>query len=163
MSGTVRRQRPKFAMLPESLLRAEVGDRAVRLYAVLDRYANKDEDKAWPARETLAEWLHCSTDSVDRAVRDLESAGYLRVERRGGERQSNNYYLLERPKRRDSRTAATTDGRKGATVDGRKSAGLVAAGLRPERKKENETCGQCANGWIETPDGVVRCDCLEAA
>ena len=74
----------RFSIVPEWILDANVSDRAVRLYAVLARYADT-EHTCFPARATLAERLRCSTSSVDRAINELVDADIITVKRRGGE------------------------------------------------------------------------------
>jgi hypothetical protein len=89
-----------FAIVPEWLLVADVSDRAVRLYAVLARYADQ-AGECWPMRRTLADRLGCSVDSVDRAVRELKKAGAVRVEPRrtaGGDQTSNTYTVVRLPR-----------------------------------------------------------------
>jgi hypothetical protein len=54
----------RFAMVPEWLIYSGVSHGAVRLYAVLDRHANR-ENVAWPSRATLGRLMGCSTDTVD--------------------------------------------------------------------------------------------------
>lgn len=131
-SGSVRRQRPPFAMVPEALLDAGLSARAVQLYALLDRYAGPNE-KAWPSRATMADRLSCSIDSVDRAVKELEENGWLSVERRvkrpGQTNEPNLYTLLERP-RTPGRTVAASPSRVGADS--------LAAPVRPERESMND-------------------------
>lgn len=66
-----------FTCLPESLIRnLAVSDRAVRLWALLDRYAKGDEFVSL-TRETLAADLGCSLDSIDRALAELVRFGWL--------------------------------------------------------------------------------------
>lgn len=70
-----------FAVLPESVLYADVSDRAVRLYATLQRFVGLPKG-AIPGRKRLARLLRCSIASLDRATRELESARFLKVEHR---------------------------------------------------------------------------------
>lgn len=70
----------RFSIVPEWLLFSDLSDRAVRLYAVLLRYGNTSGARM-PGRATLSRRLGCSTDSVDRAVKQLELAGALEVHR----------------------------------------------------------------------------------
>ncbi len=82
-----------FAMVPEWILDAALSDCAVRLYAVLLRYGQSSGARM-PARSTLAGRLHKrSTDTVDRAMRELVAAGAVQVEPRfaGRERLTNLY------------------------------------------------------------------------
>lgn len=84
-----------FAVVPEWLLLSGVSDRAVRLFAVLARHANRDNE-CWPARATLAAALRTSVASVDRAVTELRSAGAVLTELRrdaAGDLTSSLYLL----------------------------------------------------------------------
>ena len=71
----------RFAMVPEWLIYSGVSHGAVRLYAVLDRHANR-ENVAWPSRATLGRLMGCSTDSVDRYITELRDVKALTVRRR---------------------------------------------------------------------------------
>ncbi len=82
-------------MVPEWLLDTDVGDCAVRLYAVLLRYGNATGART-PSRATLAARLHKkSVDTVDRALADLVRFGAVQVENRfaGGQRLTNRYRI----------------------------------------------------------------------
>lgn len=84
-----------FATVPEWLLDADVSDRAVRLFAILSRHADR-EGKAFPGRRYLAQRLKCSTASVDRAAAELVDAEALAVRanwRADGGQTSNLYWL----------------------------------------------------------------------
>lgn len=70
-----------FAILPEWIIDAEISDRAVRLYAVLRRFAN-GELKARPSRSKLAIRLRTSLSSIDRALRELQVIGAITVRHR---------------------------------------------------------------------------------
>ncbi len=86
-----------FSVVPEWVIDLEVSDRAVRLYAVLGRYADDAKHEGWPSRSTLAKRLGCSVDSVDRAKDELVAAGALEVEHRtkdNGEPTSNLYRII---------------------------------------------------------------------
>lgn len=72
----------RFAIIDEWILDLDISDRAIRLYAVLARYADKDTHKAFPSRKTLAKRLRCSPASVDRASQELVEAGLLAKEHR---------------------------------------------------------------------------------
>jgi hypothetical protein len=81
MEQSIRLER-RFAIIDEWLLDLNISDRAVRLYAVLARYADNDTHKAYPSRDTLAERLRCSTKSVDRAAQELLDAGAMTKQHR---------------------------------------------------------------------------------
>jgi DNA-binding transcriptional regulator YhcF (GntR family) len=72
----------RFAIIDEWVLDLDISDRALRLYAILMRYADKDTHKAFPSRKTLAERLKCSPASVDRASMELVEAALMSKEQR---------------------------------------------------------------------------------
>lgn len=76
MTHSIRLDR-RFAIIDEWLLDLPVSDRAIRLYAVLARYADNETHKAYPSRATLAERLNCSLASVDRASTELVRHGAM--------------------------------------------------------------------------------------
>jgi hypothetical protein len=81
MEQSIRLER-RFAIIDEWLLDLDISDRAVRLYAVLARYADSETHKAYPSRGTLAERLKCSKASVDRAAQELVDAGAMKKKQR---------------------------------------------------------------------------------
>lgn len=88
-----------FAIIPEFVLYADVSPNAVRLYAILNRFAN-GAGRAWPSRTTLAELMRVSKATVDRAKDELVGIGALTVEHRtnpAGDPSSNLYTLFIRP------------------------------------------------------------------
>lgn len=128
----------RFAILPEWVLDADVSDRAVRLYAVLDRFAGESR-RAWPSRETLARRLNCSRESVDRAVRELRSLEAIEVQNRrldDGQPTSNLYVLRRAPS-----SPMTTVVVSGDEQGGRDSDEQVAAPMTTERESLNESHG----------------------
>lgn len=129
----------RFGRVPEELLYSDASDRACRLHAVLTRWSDI-KPGVHPSREELADLLRCSVDSLDRAIKDLEDRGFLKVVRRfatGNKAQLPNDYVLEggaaRVRRGEGRKAAATvtsgngepagqGGRTGAQGGGRKAA-----------------------------------------
>lgn len=88
-----------FAILPEWVLHADISSNAVRLWAILNRYANSN-GHAWPSRKTIATAMRCSTATVDRAREELVAIGALTVIQRttdAGDPTSNLYVLHTRP------------------------------------------------------------------
>lgn len=88
-----------FAIVPEFVLYAPISSNAVRLFAVLHRYANTNL-KAWPSRKTLADAMGVSTATIDRAKDELVEIGALLVENRIsdlGDPTSNLYTLRMAP------------------------------------------------------------------
>ena len=103
----------KFSIIPEWVLDSGCSDKAIRLYAVLARYADNDRLTADPGRGTLAKRMGCHRATVDRAVEELEALGAITKTRRveGGKYQSSLYTIRRTdPSRTDapSRTHATT-------------------------------------------------------
>lgn len=130
-----------FAIVPEWVLDAEISDRAVRLYAILSRYADSD-GWAWPSRKTLAIRLGRSVDALDRAVRELVDAHMLTVVARfddAGDRTSNGYTLVRMDpavERLGSRTDAATGSRSDAATGSRRSAALTRASVNESQLNE---------------------------
>ncbi len=88
----------RFAMIPHWLILSDVSDGALRLYAALMKYADSTTRQAFPSRATIANDMHKSVKSVDRYLRELESLGAVRVQRRKRvgslENQSSVYTLV---------------------------------------------------------------------
>lgn len=87
----------RFATVPLWVLDAEVSDRAVRLYGVVQSFVNGRSGDAFPGRRLLASRLHCSTDSVDRAAKELRDIGALVIEPKyddAGRQMTNTYRII---------------------------------------------------------------------
>lgn len=121
----------RFAIVPEWVLFADISAQAIRLYAVLARYADQS-NRANPSRRAIAERMRCSRDTVDRALRELQTIGAVQVVPQiseHGDRTSNLYVLAVRPPSRTDaptppqecgdggRTDAATGGRTDAAVN----------------------------------------------
>ena len=85
-----------FAIIPEYVIYAPISSNAVRLYAILNRFANS-QGRAWPSRKTLADLMQCSTATIDRAKDELVEIDALTVEHRTGPAgdPSSNLYTLK--------------------------------------------------------------------
>lgn len=87
-----------FAMVPEWVLYSDLSAQAIRVYAVLNRYANDKTGHAFPSRRTLAERARCSPATLDRGLRELEGFGAIEVAARRDpkreDRQTSNDYLV---------------------------------------------------------------------
>ncbi|CAB4142474.1 Helix-turn-helix domain containing protein [uncultured Caudovirales phage] len=84
-----------FAIVPEWVVHADISANAVRLYAILNRFANS-RGHAWPSRKTIADLMRVSVATVDRAKDELVELGALTVEARttpSGDPSSNLYIL----------------------------------------------------------------------
>jgi len=84
-----------FSMIPEWVLDAEISAKSVRLYCVLQRYANS-HGVCFPSRATLAERCKCSLRTVDQAVDELQAIGALMVKKVRSDRGdwANNEYTV---------------------------------------------------------------------
>jgi hypothetical protein len=71
----------QWASVPDGLIRSGASSRAIVVYALLMRYANKDRT-AWPRQSTLARELECSRATVERAVKELRESGWVTATRR---------------------------------------------------------------------------------
>lgn len=88
-----------FAVVPEWVIdHPEISDGAVRLYAVLRRYADKG-GRAWPSMGTLSDRLHKSERQVRRHMRELEEVGAVRVHPHytDGQQGANLYIVVSTP------------------------------------------------------------------
>ena len=111
----------KFAQVPHWVLELPLSDKAVRLYAILSKYADNADGTSYPGRGTLAKLMHCHRSSVDRAVEELIAAGCITKKVRYKEgRYTSSLYTVRRipPRSMDegSRTHATTPSRADATT-----------------------------------------------
>jgi len=90
-----------YAVIPEWVLDSDVSAQAIRLYAVLRRYADQRTGHAHPSRRTLADRLQVAdVKVVDRALADLTRIGAVTVYPRtddAGDRSSNGYVLHRAP------------------------------------------------------------------
>ena len=148
----------RFAIVPEWLLDADIGDSAVRLYAVLLRYGSSSGARM-PSRATLAKRLRKrSSDSVDRAMKELVGIGAVRVEHRydGPQRLTNAYHVrTSRPRPTNPPRPTGTGSRKSAATPpraprgGRGNAGRVAANIEDDREQFTEsTSSSCKDAPV---------------
>lgn len=87
----------KFSIIPDWLLAAEVSDRAIRVYAVLARYADNNSHEAFPRRALIAQGAKCSPRSVDRAIDELVAVKAVSKRARKDDKgQQSNVYKLHR-------------------------------------------------------------------
>jgi hypothetical protein len=169
----------RFSIVPEWVLDAAISDAAVRLYAVLLRFGQTSGARM-PARSTLARRMHKkSTDTVDRAMRELVELGAVVVQHRfdGGQRLTNKYLVrTSRPRDHGSgggRTNAATPmaaaTRATQGEGGRTDAATVAAPMRhnpefftesstppPPTPVESDTAdAEAPRSWAEEADRLI--------
>ena len=91
-----------FAVIPESVLYADISHAAVRVYGVLRRHADKNDGTCHPGRKRIAEFAHMSPSHVDRAIQELVGIGAVEVMHRPDPKNpkrslTNRYRLLTPP------------------------------------------------------------------
>jgi len=87
----------RFSIVPEWVIDADISDRAVRVYAILARYADSETLQAFPSRETLAKRARCHWRSIDRAIDELVKLGAVtKTHRKNGDAYQSNIYTLRR-------------------------------------------------------------------
>lgn len=133
-----------FAMIPEWILYSDISPNAIRLYCILNRYGGKDGVVA-PSRQELAKKMNASTDTIDRAKKELVKIQALTIHRRSVEGtnvlDTNEYVVWFNPpgsrKNAGSRTEADRGTRRNAHRGTRKVAEKVAANLRQKDFREH--------------------------
>ena len=87
-----------FSIVPEWVIDAPISAQAVRVYAVLCRYADKDDGTCFPSIRTLAERIHVSESTIKRAIKELKVIGAIKSQKRfdkaTGEQTSNLYTVM---------------------------------------------------------------------
>lgn len=132
-----------FALVPEWLLDAAVSAQAIRLYAVLSRYADRD-GQAYPSRKLLAERLQVKDKgTVDRALKELVDVRAVTVRARqddAGDQTSNAYTVHRTPpagvaaRIQPPRRARAATGSDASSDGGRTNPATVAAQIQHERE-----------------------------
>lgn len=110
-----------YALVPLWLIES-VSASALRLFSYLAAAHADKRGKAYPSRKTMARALHVSTDTVDRALKELAAADALTWEHRpspDGDWTSSLYTLrFVRPGSRiDAPTPSRTDAATGSRTD----------------------------------------------
>jgi hypothetical protein len=165
----------RFAIVPEWVIDADLSDAAFRLYAVLLRYGQSSGARM-PSRAVLAARLKKrSTDTVDRALKELVAVGAVVVERRrrGRENLTNRYFVMSTPPSARSeeagvggRSGAATSsggagGRRAAGRGGRTDAASPAASVRPDpgvtTQKNTPPTSPAGVPGVDVEELVARC------
>ena len=96
----------KFSIIPEWIVVSPLSHKAVRVYAVLARYADSKTLQAWPSRATIANQSGCSIRTVDAAIDELVSYGAVEKERRVENNQyTSSMYVIRRAPRGGAKIA----------------------------------------------------------
>jgi hypothetical protein len=112
----------------------------IAVAAALAQHFNVQHGAAWPAERTISEWTRLDRRNVQRAIAELEAAGFLAVLERGGPRRSTRYALVMDAIQRPQRTPKSVlSGRRGASsedaVERPEKKGSEAKLKRPERPR----------------------------
>ncbi len=114
----------KWFWLPKSILERGLSRRAINTYVALAYYSNGRTQKAFPSQRTLAKRLGASRETVHRAIKELETAGFVSKGYRRG--NSCNYKLLDPTQ---SAVATTSVGALAATGGTVPASGAVKSGV----------------------------------
>jgi len=129
-----------FAATPTALLgRDDVTRTAVVVYGVISTYRNRRTGACFPKRETLAERLGVSVRTITRAVRQLQSAGFLKTRKL----PLSNDYELTTP---DQWQAAGTD-------EERLDKNVQSAGTKMS-SLPGQKCPKAADASLYEPDVI---------
>ena len=94
----VRHEHPEggFAQIPNGLIcNGSISTTAKAVYMAIASFAYGMQDKSYPGQATLQAYTGASESTVRRAISELQSSGWLRVQRRGLNR-TNIYWLTDR-------------------------------------------------------------------
>jgi hypothetical protein len=149
-----------FTIIPEWIIDAQISHGAVRLYALLGRYADYNTGRAFPSRKLLASRLRVSTHTVDRMIVELVNVSAVEVLKRyESGRWLSNVYIVKRlnPSRivAGSRISGTTPSPIGGTTPSPTNAELTRTTKEQEpTERERETqlrsdhVSQVFNLWL---------------
>lgn len=149
-----------FCIIPEWVLYAEVSATAVRVYGVLNRYANDKTNKCHPARSTIAEKCRISEKSVDRAIKELKKIKALKVKSRKssqGDYTSNEYTLFSISPAYAQWTPVSPGGDKNDTTGGDTGVQQTKASINQSQEPSSvptkvETAKSIASEWWDALD-----------
>jgi len=162
-----------YAIVPEWVIDLPISAQAVRLYAVLNRYADKDDGTCFPAISTLAKRMHTSNSTVKRALSELKDCGAVLVEPRydkeTNEQTSNLYtvlrrnpFIYEQPPVKDELPPSSSESHKLKSTKQRKNGHIYVAlvnamGYQPNTNVERGGWNKCVKELAEigaTPDDI---------
>jgi len=154
----------KFVIIPEWILLSNISDKAKVLYGNLWKYADRDTNKCFPSRATLAKNMNCSKSSIDRVLKELIDIKAVSVQSRppkdNGANQSNLYTLRTiSPVFIDKNTPVITGKDTPVVLDNDLTiTNRTKTNLTKERKRDlifEELCNQCGIDWTKAPRGEL--------
>lgn len=72
-----------YTILQNNDITLNISDRAFRLYCLLKSMAYGEKTSCYPSQVYLAEKLNRSVRSIQRYLKELLKAGYIKIKRRG--------------------------------------------------------------------------------
>lgn len=162
-----------YSIVPEWVIDLPISAQAVRLYAVLNRYADKDNGTCFPAIKTLATRMHTSVSTVKRSLNELKDCGAVliepRYEKETNEQTSNLYtvmrqnpFIYELPQSKDEPTPNSAESYKLKSSKPKKNGALYVAlenamGYKPSTQVARGGWNKCVKELAEanaTPDDI---------
>ena len=159
-----------FAIIPESVLYADISHGAVRVYGVLRRHADKDNGTCHPGRKRIAELANMGTRSVDRAINELEQIGAVEVSHRRNpdnpEQSLSNVYRVLTPRAPDYTPRAGDHTPLALVTTPPRAGGDLTRVNKPESVNQRNTRSTVVDPMFETfwenyPRKVGRKKCFE--
>jgi hypothetical protein len=120
----------KYAPIPEAVLYSDLSGTAVKVYGCLLRHG-LTPDSCYPSHARIARLIHISPRSVQRPLRELEEAGWIRRIPRfnpGGEQTSDGFHVFTA---QQNAQGASTSAAQGAST----SAAYPASMNAPKESK----------------------------
>ena len=127
------------------------------LFAALDSHLCKRSGRCDPSIDRLAGWIGCSARHVKNLLRDLERAGYVRIDRSAGRR--NSYVLLPHSNGHTGEPGFTPTGEPGFTglpfmneeLREKEHAPPPDRAICSRRTTATGSPGPCGTGWRRSP------------
>lgn len=154
-----------YAIVPEWVIDLPISAQAVRLYAVLNRYADKDDGTCFPAISTLSKRMHTSNSTVKRALNELKTSRAIMVEARydkeTNEQTSNLYtvmrknpFIYEQPHTTNELPPSSSESHKLKSTNTKKRNAIYIAlenamGYKPTTKVERSGWNKCVKDLTE--------------
>ncbi|MFM1724041.1 helix-turn-helix domain-containing protein [Rhodococcus sp. PAM 2766] len=116
--------------IPFEVFDSGISSHAFKLFAFIGKFADSATGEAWPSRAVLAKGLGMSKpDSVDKYLRELESAGLLKVQHRWKDTSGN--VAFERSDTHRERTSSLITLLRGYPRGGGKGAPVTGGRVPP--------------------------------
>ena len=98
----------RFAQIPFSILTYKISPRAKVLWALLTLHASAEKCEVLVRQAHLAEYLHCSTSSVARALKELMHEGMIMENKARHQSKCKIYRLALQPQKQENASAVVS-------------------------------------------------------